>query len=403
MGTLAAAPARPAPSRVRTALRQSIASPFQAILSIATLALAAAVLTPVVRWAVIDATWSGAAADCRAAPGGACWAFVAHKLSFLLFGLYPGPLRWRAALAVALLLALIALTAHPACWRRWLIAAWGGGLAIAWWLMHGGAGLVPVPTRAWGGLPVTLALTAIGLGLAFPVAVLLALARRSRQVVPRLAATAIVEVVRGVPLIAVLYIAALVLPLALPRGLAVDKLVLAQAGIAVFAAAYLAEAIRSGLQMVPRGQRDAALALGLTRWQAARLVVLPQALRIVIPSLVSIAVGFFQDTSLVVIIGIFDLLNTARSAAQDPAWLGFHLEAYAFVALIYFAGSASLSRYGLWLERRVRSAHGSASARPPEPRFASPRFTSPRFTSPRHTSPQYTPPENAIHGSASSS
>jgi general L-amino acid transport system permease protein len=159
--------------------------------------------------------------------------------------------------------------------------------------------------------------------------------------------------VRGAPLVAVLYLAVLVVPLALARGVDVDKLLLAQAGMVVFAGAYLAEAVRAGLQMVPRRRLDAARALGLGWWQSMRLVILPEALRIVLPSFVSIAVGFFQDTSLVVIIGLFDLLNTARLAAQDPEWLGFHTEAYVFVGAVYFAGSALVSRYGLWLERRM--------------------------------------------------
>jgi len=222
--------------------------------------------------------------------------------------------------------------------------------------MRGVGALSVVRTPDWGGLPVTVMLTALGLGLGCPLAVLLALGRRSRYRVPRTIAATIVEVVRGVPLIAVLYLAVLVFPLALPSGIEVDKLLLAQAAVAVFAAAYLAEAIRAGLQMVPRGRMEAALALGLGRWQAMRLVVLPEALRIVVPSFISIAVGFFQDTSLIVIIGLFDLLNTARLAAQDPAWLGFHTEAFVFVGLIYFCGSAALSRYGLWLEWRLASA-----------------------------------------------
>jgi general L-amino acid transport system permease protein len=205
-------------------------------------------------------------------------------------------------------------------------------------------------------------LTVVGLALGFPLAVLLALGRRSTLPVPRAACAAFVEIVRGVPLIAVLYVAALVVPLALPSGVEIDKLFLAQGAIVVFASAYLAEAVRSGLQMVPRGQRDAALALGLGAWQVNRLVILPQALRIVVPSVVSIAVGFFQDTSLVVIIGLFDLLNTARVAAQDPEWLGFHTEAYVFVGTLYFVGSTVASQYGLWLERHL--ARGRESLRP---------------------------------------
>jgi general L-amino acid transport system permease protein len=245
------------------------------------------------------------------------------------------------------------MTGIPRLWRRSLLVAWAAGLATAFWLMHGGLGLVRVPTRLWGGLPITLMLTAAGLSLGFPLAVALALGRRSRLPVPRVLATAFVEVVRGVPLIAVLYVAALVVPLALPRGLEVDKLFLAQGAVVVFASAYLAEAVRAGLQIVPRGQYDAARALGLGAWRMNRLVILPQALRVVVPSFVSIAVGFFQDTSLVVIIGLFDLLNTARVAAQDPQWLGFHTEAFVFVGLLYFAGSTLMSAYGSWLERRL--------------------------------------------------
>jgi general L-amino acid transport system permease protein len=222
--------------------------------------------------------------------------------------------------------------------------------------MRGVGTLEVVHTQEWGGLPVTVMLTAVGLGLGFPFGVLLALGRKSRHPVPHVIATTIVEVVRGVPLIAVLYLAVLVFPLALPTGIEVDKLLLAQAAVALFASAYLAEAVRAGLQMVPRGRMEAALALGLGRWQAMRLVILPEALRIVVPSFISIAVGFFQDTSLIVIIGLFDLLNTARLAAQDPSWLGFYTEAFVFVGLIYFVGSAALSRYGLWLEWRLAAA-----------------------------------------------
>jgi general L-amino acid transport system permease protein len=308
---------------------------------------------PVLRWALVDAVWRGPADLCRADGAGACWTFVGHKLRFIVFGLYPPAERWRAGLAVALLVAMVAVTASPRAWRRWLLGLWIVVLAATYWLMRGGLGLTVVPTRQWGGLPVTLMLTTIGLAAGFPLGIVLALGRRSPRPVPRLVATGIVEVVRGVPLIAVLYVAALVVPLAMPAGIEVDKLLLAQLGVAVFAAAYLAEAVRAGLQIIRRGQGDAAFALGLTRWQAMRLVVLPQALRVVIPSFISIAVGFFQDTSLVAIIGLFDLLGTARIAAQDPEWLGFHTEAYVFVGALYFLVSAVMSRYGLRLERQL--------------------------------------------------
>jgi general L-amino acid transport system permease protein len=346
---------------VSTALRRRpptvgrwFATPGNAVVTTAVLALGALALVPLTRWAVVDATWHGTAADCRAA-GGACWAFVGHKLRFILFGLYPPQEQWRVAVATGALLALIVATAVPRFWSRWLLVAWVVTLGAALWLTRGGWGLLPVPSRQWGGLPVTLMLTTIGLAAGLPLGVVLALGRRARSPLARAAATAVVEVVRGLPLVAVLYVTALFLPLALPAGFDVDKLVLAQAAIVLFAAAYLGEAVRSGLQTVSRGQRDAALSLGLRPWQATWLILLPQALRVVLPSLVSIAVAFYQDTSLVVIIGLFDLLNTARLAAQDPDWLGFHDEAYVFVAAIYFLGSLALSRYGRYLERRTRT------------------------------------------------
>jgi general L-amino acid transport system permease protein len=341
------------PSSKVSKLRRSFASPSNAALTLCVTAVVVLIAIPLIRWAVINAVWRGTATDCRVASAGACWAFVGHKLPFILVGLYPAGEHWRPLCATVLLLALVCATAAPRLWRRELAIAWVTALAGAFWLMHGGLGLSLVPTPSWGGLPVTIMLTALGLGMGFPLGVLLALGRRSHHLVPRTVSAVIVEVVRGIPLIAVLYLAVLIFPLALPRGMQLDKLVLAQLAVAIFAAAYLAEAVRSGLQMVPRGRMEAARALGLSWWQAMHLVILPEALRIVIPSFISIAVGFFQDTSLIVIIGLFDLLNTARIAAQDPAWLGFYTEAYVFVGLIYFCGSAAISRYGLWLERRM--------------------------------------------------
>lgn len=354
MTATVAAPETPAARRPGGApLSSALGSPANILVTVIVAAGVILLLVPVVRWAIIDATWSGAAAACRAEGSGACWAFVRHKLSFILFGLFPVSERWRAAGATGVLVALIGFSAHPRFWTRALLALWVVGLGVAFWLMGGGLGLSPVAARLWGGLPITLMLTTIGLAAGLPLGIALALGRNSGHALLRTASGVLVEVVRGIPLIAVLYIAALIVPLALPRGIEVHKLVLAQLGVAVFAAAYLAEAVRSGLQITARGQREAALAIGLSWWKAHRLVILPQALRVVIPSIVSIGVGFFQDTSLVVIIGIFDLLNTARLAAQDSAWLGFHREAYLFVGALYFIGSASLSRYGLWLERKL--------------------------------------------------
>jgi general L-amino acid transport system permease protein len=328
------------------ALRRSFATPLNAALTLVIVPLAAALAIPFIRWALVDATWAGTALDCRA-KSGACWAFIGHKASFIIFGLYPENERWRAAAATIVLVALVVATLAPRFWRRTLLLAWAVGLGFAYWLMSA------APTQEWGGLPITIMLTALGLAAGFPVAILLALGRRSRRPAVHAVATTIVEVVRGIPLVAVLYLAVLIFPLALPTGIQLDKLALAQAAVALFAAAYLAEAVRSGLEIVPKRRLEAALALGLGWGQAMRLVILPEALRVVVPSFVSIAAGFFQDTSLIVIIGLFDLLNTARLAAQDPQWLGFSTEAYLFVGLLYVVASGAIVRYGRWLERRL--------------------------------------------------
>ena len=330
--------------------------PRSVAITIVAIAVAAVVLLPFVRWAVVDARWTGTASDCRVAGAGACWAFIGNKLPFILFGLYPPGERWRPALATIVIIALVLATMLPLFWRRWLVTVWIVTFAVFLWLMGGAGPLTRIATPQWGGLPVTIMLTVIGLAAGLPIGILLALGRRSHLTLLRLTATTIVEVIRGVPLVAVLYLSVLVVPLALSTGVEIDKLLLAQAGVSVFAGAYLAEAVRGGLQMVPSQRMNAARALGLTWWQSMRLVVLPEALRIVIPAFISIAVGFFQDTSLIVIIGLFDLLNTARLAAQDPAWLGFHTEAYVFVGFVYFVGSALVSRYGLWLERRTATS-----------------------------------------------
>jgi len=335
------------------ALQRSFATPLNTALTLVIAPVVVALAIPFVRWALIDATWMGTAVTCRARVGGACWAFIGHKLPFIVFGLFPPAYQWRAAAATIALLALVVATLTPRLWRPALLPAWGVALAAAYGLMS------VAPTQEWGGLPITIMLTAIGLAAGFPVAILLALGRRSHRPAVSGVATTIVEVVRGIPLVAVLYLAVLIFPLALPSGIQLDKLALAQAAVALFAAAYLAEAVRSGLQMVPKRRLEASLALGLGWGQAMRLVILPEALRIVVPSFVSIAAGFFQDTSLIVIIGLFDLLNTARLAAQDPDWLGFSTEAYLFVGVVYFAGSTLIVRYGRWLERRLSAGAGS--------------------------------------------
>lgn len=343
---------RAPPRRLPHWLASLVGTPLNASITLAFLALVWLIGWPFVRWAVLDATWSGTAETCAAA-GGACWAFVAEKARFLAFAIYPQAEDWRPALATLALAILMGLTAWPRLWGRNLIALWLAAFALVIWLMGGGAGLSAISTEKWGGLPVTLMLALGAFAGAFPLAVVLALMRRSRHAGFRLVAVGFIETVRGVPFITILYAATLLFPLMLPAGASLDKFLRASVALALFVAAYLAEIIRAGLQAVPNGQSEAAAALGLTHIQTLRLIVLPQALKLVIPPMVNLAIGIFQDTTLVIIIGMYDVLNAARTAATDPQWLGFYNEAYAVVAAFYFVTCFAASRYSLWLERRV--------------------------------------------------
>jgi general L-amino acid transport system permease protein len=221
--------------------------------------------------------------------------------------------------------------------------------------MWGGVlGLPFVTQERWGGLPVTLILATFGLALGFPLGIFVALGRRSKLPAIRSLCVLYVELIRGVPLISLLFMASVMFPLFMPEGFNIDKLLRAQIAIVLFAGAYLAEVVRGGLQAVPRGQAEAADALGLSYWQKNRLIVLPQAIRHVIPPLVNTFIAFFKDTSLVLIIGIFDLLTTAKTAIIDPAWQQFSVEVYLFVAMIYFAFCFAMSRYSKYLEAQGR-------------------------------------------------
>ena len=305
--------------------------------------IAAAV--PLAKWAFIDAVWRPDPAACRAAHG-ACWGFIVEKYRFILFGTYPYDQQWRAAIATALLLVLWVLSAFRFAWKPWLAVLWLAGLCAIGLLMRGGVpGLPYVENERWGGLILTLLLTTFGLALAFPLSLLLALGRRSELPAIRAICIAYIELVRGVPLISLLFMASVMLPLFLPEGLSIDKLLRAQIALVLFAAAYLAEVVRGGLQAIPQGQYEASSAIGLGYWAQMRFIVLPQALRIAVPALVNTFIGFFKDTSLVLVIGLFDLLSTIKLGLTEPAWSGFGVEAYLFAALVYFVFCFAISRY----------------------------------------------------------
>ena len=329
-------------------------SPVNTAVSLASMLAIAALALPFLSWAFVEAIWSGDPEACRAAREGACWAFVAAKMNFILFGFYPSEDYWRPGLALAISVVLVVCAATPRFWSRRLILLWIAGIAAILLLMHGGVfGLKVHPTRTWGGLPLTVVLSLVGLSAAFPLGVLLALGRRSGLPLIRNFCICYIELLRGVPLITILFMASVLFPLLLPEGAVVDKLLRAQIALIMFGAAYIAEVVRGGLQAIPSGQYEAAASLGLGYRLTMMKIILPQALKIVIPPLVSIAIGFFKDTSLVIIIGLFDFLSTIKATLNDADWIGFHVEAYLFAAAVYFSVCFTFSRYSLWLEKRL--------------------------------------------------
>lgn len=329
-------------------------SPFNAVLTLFMAWMIWKIVPPLIGWAFIHATFfADDPARCREAAG-ACWAFITTKYRFVLFGLYPYEQQWRALIASALIVALLGASCQRRLWDRRLIVLWLVTLFIAGVLMMGGIfGLPYVPTEQWGGLPLTLILSVVGIGGAFPLAIFLALGRRSSLPVIRSLSVVYIEIVRGVPLVSVLFMASVMFPLFLPEGITIDKVLRAQVGIILFAAAYLAEAVRGGLQSVPRGQLEAADALGLSTAQKMRLIVLPQALRNSIPPVVNQFIATFKDTALVVIIGLYDLLTTTKTALADPPWRSYYVEAYIAAGLIYFCFCFFLSRTSQRLEREL--------------------------------------------------
>lgn len=368
------------------------------------------ILSNFLHWAVFTATFDAkSGAECRG--HGACWALIREKYRYIFFGSFPYEQHWRPLFAVISMLAMLILSSDRRMWNKRLIAIWGIGSFITFLLMFGeinisislilfialaagglgmilrgsvaqpgelngwralagiGAvglvlrvvGVMPawslaiapfsyVETGLWGGIPVTMILATYGLLFAFPFGILLALGRRSHLPLIKGLCVGFIELIRGVPLISLLIMASVMLPLFLPTGMSIDKFLRAQVAVILFAGAYIAEIIRGGLQSLPKGQFEAADAMGLNYVQKTTLIILPQALRVVIPPLINTFIGFFKDTSLVLIIGIFDFLNTANQALVDPNWAGFPGEVYLFAAFVYFCFCFSMSRYSKYLE-----------------------------------------------------
>jgi general L-amino acid transport system permease protein len=342
---------------LRGNLFSSISSTVVSLLLILILAKACVSL---VQWGYWNAIWTVPGNQtniCRAIRGvGACWAVIPEKFRFILFGTFPFDQQWRPALAILMFIALFFLSSRRSWWRKELVMVWAAALVVIGLLMWGGIfGLSFVSQDRWGGLPVTLILATFGLAFGFPLGILVALGRRSKLPAIRSLCVLYVELIRGVPLISLLFMASVMFPLFMPDGVNIDKLLRAQVAFVLYAGAYLAEVMRGGLQAIPRGQHEAADALGLSYWKKNGLIVLPQAIRHVIPPLVNTFIAFFKDTSLVLIIGIFDLLTTAKTAIIDPAWQSFSVEVYMFVGLIYFAFCFAMSRYSRGLEGQAVS------------------------------------------------
>lgn len=328
-----------------------------AALTLAGAAMLVLIVPKLVRWGVVDAIWSPSDRElCRQADG-ACWAFVAAKYRQILFGIYPLEQQWRPILGSCLVMALTLVSVHPGAWRRWLVLAWVvvSGVFVA--LMGGGVfGLAPVATAYWGGLPVTLLLAVSALGIGFPLGVVLALGRRAAMPVPRLLSTGLIEIIRGLPLVSLLFMSSIMLPLMLPNGMALDKLARACVALTIFSAAYMAEVVRGGLQAIPPGQGEAARALGLNWLQTTRLIIVPQALRSVIPPLTNTIIVMVKNTALVLVVGLFDLLSAGKAALADPEWPSPFAETYLFIAAIYFVFCFAISKYSLYLESHFGAA-----------------------------------------------
>jgi general L-amino acid transport system permease protein len=329
-----------------------LSTPLNSAITVAMLAFLALTIPPLVKWMFIDAVYFGS--DRSACGPGACWAFIESRLDLFFYGRYTRAERWRVDASVVVL----ALFVAAAMWRNnprrttsVLLLVTLCPLIVGVLLVGGVLGLPLVPTDQWGGLTLNVVITFATVTLALPLGVLLALGRRSALPVIRWLSVGFIEIWRGVPLLTVLFMAMVMLPMFLPAGMTLDRLIRAILGLSLFVSAYMAEVVRGGLQGIPRGQYEASAGLGLGYWATHRLVVLPQAFRLIVPGIVNTVIDLFKDTTLVSIIGLFDVLGIIGQATKDPAWLGMGREGYIFAAFIFFVCCFAMSLYGQSLER----------------------------------------------------
>ena len=334
---------------------------YNTILTLVSLYLIIKLLPPLLDWAFISADWTGDSRE-SCSREGACWVFIRVWFEQLIYGRYPDEHLWRINSAAILAIVAGLPLFIPAVSRKikslltvFMLVIYP---IICFYLFYGGSfGLEIVETPLWGGLFLTLVIAVTGIVLSLPIGILLALGRRSEMPVVKSFCVVFIEFWRGIPLITVLFMASVMFPLFVPENLSPDKLVRALIGVTLFSSAYMAEVIRGGLQAIPKGQYEAASALGLNYWKSMGLIILPQALKMVIPGIVNTFIGLFKDTTLVLIIGLFDLLGMAQLAATNPNWLGFAVEGYVFAALGFFIFCFSMSRYSQRLERMLNTGH----------------------------------------------
>ncbi len=348
------------PAWLREKLFSSI---FNAVVTLLSVVVLVALIWPAVKFMLIDAVWQGTSrTDCLAEtvgrPVGACWPFIAAKFGQFMYGFYPGDQVWRVNLTYAIGVALLVPLMIPRVPYKGVNALLFFGVFpfFAFFLLVGDVFSLPhVETRMWGGLLITLVISFVGVIGSLPIGIVLALGRRSSLPLVRWFCILFIEIWRGVPLITVLFFATYMLPFFLPENWAFDPLARVLLGVVLFAGAYMAEVVRGGLQAIPRGQYEAAMALGLGYWRMMTFVILPQALKLVIPSMVNSFIALFKDTTLVLVVAIFDLLGQLRAAFADPNWATpvTLLTGFAFAGLIYFAISFAISRYALYVERRL--------------------------------------------------
>ncbi|MGC4407108.1 amino acid ABC transporter permease [Rhizobium sp. ST-5] len=348
-----------------------LATPKDVVLTIIGLAVLALTLPGALNFLFFDAAWFGTDRSVCAtiAQGGtqpdgwkgACWAFVESRFSQFIFGRYPLDERWRVILVGVMFVALLIPMLIPKAPRKGLNALLLFIIfpIVAFFLLHGGFGLRVVETPLWGGLMVTLILSFVGIAVSLPLGILLALGRRSDMPVIKMICVVFIEVVRGVPLITVLFMANVMLPLFMPTGWTIDNFLRALVGVSLFASAYMAEVVRGGLQAIPKGQYEGADSLGLSYWQKTRLIILPQAVKLVIPGIVNTFIGLFKDTSLVSIIGMFDLLGIVRLNFTDATWATpvTPLTGLIFAGFVFWIFCFGMSRYSAFMERHLDTGH----------------------------------------------